>query len=307
MPTAESPSLETILDALGETLESFKGLLSELSPEDWHRPTGCPGWDVQDVVSHIVGGEAGFAALSGAGRRADHGSQTDDGTASSGTASSGPAPRGDTNRTIAEDVQSRRGDTPAELMAEFAEVTAASMERRRASDRRADEITEGPFGWKLPYDRLLSIRTFDCVAHEQDVRRAVGRPGNLDGKAAALVEDFIFEVLDGAMRKRVPALEDHRVRIQLTDRAGTLVLGGRDKKAGPAAGTDGGAGKGIEAGDNGAGDNGAGERPETTIRMPFGELIALACGRVDVSHGLVSVEGDEELAREVLSRIGFTP
>ncbi len=70
MASTGMPSLEAILDALGETLDSFGDLLAELPPEDWHKPTGCPGWDVQDVVSHIVGAELGLAAPPEAGGEA---------------------------------------------------------------------------------------------------------------------------------------------------------------------------------------------------------------------------------------------
>jgi uncharacterized protein (TIGR03083 family) len=295
MAEAGIPSLGVILEALGETLDSFGELLAELSPDDWHKPTGCPGWDVQDVVSHIVGGELGLGA-----------SRPQRGEA--GAAEQGAQP--DTNRTIAGDVESRRSRTPAELRKEFAEVTKASMARRRASDRRADEITDGPFGWKLPYDRLLSIRTFDVLAHEQDVRRAVGRPGNLDGEAAALVESLIFGMLNATMRQRVPALEDCRVRIELTDRDTHLVLGGTTGETAQAPAPSGteptDTGRDKTAGKGHVGQ-GARDATEATLRMPFGELIALACGRDDVATGLVSIDGDEGLAGQVLARMGFTP
>ncbi|MFI1847541.1 maleylpyruvate isomerase family mycothiol-dependent enzyme [Streptomyces sp. NPDC020480] len=29
-------------------------LLTALDPADWRRPTGCPGWDVHDVVAHLL-------------------------------------------------------------------------------------------------------------------------------------------------------------------------------------------------------------------------------------------------------------
>ncbi len=189
-------------------------------------------------------------------------------------------------------------------------MTKASMARRRASNRRADEITDGPFGWKLPYDRLLSIRTFDVVAHEQDVRRAVGQPGNLDGQAATLVEDFIFGVLNGTMRKRVPLLEDHRVRIEVTDRAKCLVLGGTSSNAAHAPGRDStgpaGPDKDKLADDHPPGHSAA-DGADATLRMPFSELLALACGRDDVAHELVTIDGDRELAAQVLAQMGFTP
>src|SRR3954452_22419410 len=32
-------------------------LLRSLSPEDWHRPTVCSAWCVQDIVSHLLDGD----------------------------------------------------------------------------------------------------------------------------------------------------------------------------------------------------------------------------------------------------------
>ncbi len=29
-------------------------LLRSLEPPDWSRPTACPGWDVHDVVGHLL-------------------------------------------------------------------------------------------------------------------------------------------------------------------------------------------------------------------------------------------------------------
>ena len=33
----------------------FASLLSELPPDDWGRPTECPGWDVRAMVGHVLG------------------------------------------------------------------------------------------------------------------------------------------------------------------------------------------------------------------------------------------------------------
>src|SRR6266705_2413754 len=34
-------------------------LLSQLEPEEWHRPTICPGWTVKDIVLHLLGDDVG--------------------------------------------------------------------------------------------------------------------------------------------------------------------------------------------------------------------------------------------------------
>jgi len=158
MTEAPRRSIGEILDALQETVQSFEKVLTELEPGQWHQPTGCPGWDVQDVVSHIIGLEDQLADM--------------------------PAPehelpedlahvRHDDARGLEIAVDYRRNMAPAEILRQFRESTKRGLQLRRASRRDAEEITDGPFGWKMPYWQLLSIRTFDCFAHEQDVRRAV--------------------------------------------------------------------------------------------------------------------------------------
>ena len=33
----------------------FASMLGTLSPADWGQPTDCPGWDVRDMASHVLG------------------------------------------------------------------------------------------------------------------------------------------------------------------------------------------------------------------------------------------------------------
>ena len=45
-------------DAMGlaaTEYERFAVATAELATEDWDRPTDCPGWDVHDLVAHVVG------------------------------------------------------------------------------------------------------------------------------------------------------------------------------------------------------------------------------------------------------------
>jgi len=41
-------------------LNSLLELLSNLSPDDWNRPTVCKGWSVKDIAGHLLGGEIGI-------------------------------------------------------------------------------------------------------------------------------------------------------------------------------------------------------------------------------------------------------
>ena len=49
---------DRVVAALEEDWAALLDLLAGLAPGDWGRPTDCPGWSVQDHVSHVVGLEA---------------------------------------------------------------------------------------------------------------------------------------------------------------------------------------------------------------------------------------------------------
>ena len=42
-------------NGLGETWGALAEVCSELSEAEWARPTECPGWDVKDQLSHLIG------------------------------------------------------------------------------------------------------------------------------------------------------------------------------------------------------------------------------------------------------------
>jgi uncharacterized protein (TIGR03083 family) len=42
--------------------ETLLGLLEETEPDAWRLPTPCPGWNVLDLVSHLVGDDLGLLA-----------------------------------------------------------------------------------------------------------------------------------------------------------------------------------------------------------------------------------------------------
>ena len=130
--------------------------------------TDCPGWSVQDNLSHIIGTEA---MLLGRDAPAHEPGEK-------------PWIRNPIGASNEIQVDYRRSWPPEKVLDEFREVTAeriAALEKLSDDELAADSWT--PIGPGTVRD-LLAIRVMDCWVHEQDIRRAVGKPGGLDGPVA---------------------------------------------------------------------------------------------------------------------------
>ncbi len=66
------------------------------------------------------------------------------------------------------------------------------------------------------YARFMQIRVFDCWMHEQDIRTAVGRPGNETGPAAERSLDEVVGALGYIIGKLGRAPDGSSVLIRLT-------------------------------------------------------------------------------------------
>lgn len=190
---------ETI-DTLEAVFTSLSRLGAELDEASWKRPTDCPGWTVQDHLSHLIGIERMLEGLAGAAAE--------------------PPPSPHVKNPIGEmnerEVEARRSRTGAEVLAEWDEIAA----RRLATLRSADDAyfaqeTMTPTGPGTIAD-FLHIRVLDCWVHEQDMRRATGRSGNLDGPAAEHTIDRLIRTIPIVVGKRAQAPEGATVVLRLT-------------------------------------------------------------------------------------------
>ena len=127
----------------------------------------------------------------------------------------------------------RRGRPPAELLAEFREVTATRLADLRAmtDEEMAAEI-DGPIG-RMPYGAFMEVRAMDCWVHEQDIRRATGRPGDLDSTVAKASVDRFTSGLGYVVGKRsgAPTAPPSWSAARADRRSGR---GGHDRWQGPA-------------------------------------------------------------------------
>ena len=156
---------QEIVSKLERVWGSMAELCATFSEQEWKLATDCPKWSVQDHVAHIVGTESRLA-----GRPVpDHTPQEMEHVKND---------IGKGNEVWVDFLRPRSG---VEVLEAFREVTAARLQRLRGmSADDFSEPTQTPVGPGTIRDFMV-IRIFDCWVHEQDVRRAVGRPGHLEG------------------------------------------------------------------------------------------------------------------------------
>lgn len=258
--------IRTLVDAHRDVYESLLDVSEALGSPAFERPTGCPGWSVRDVLAHVVGLEAVLAG------DAEPEVELPD----------LPHLRDDLGRYMEGHVHLRRDRPVGDLLIEMRDVFSRRLGQLE-NVVSPDDLLPGLAGSEQPAARLLSIRVFDLWAHEQDVRRAVGRPGHLTGPAPRISLDRIRRAWQRVLPERLgPA--DVLVRISVT---------------GPLT-------EEIEI--HLSADRAADGSSVLHLTMPFPDLVARACGRADApGPDLVLFEGDRRLADRLLRALPITP
>jgi uncharacterized protein (TIGR03083 family) len=271
-PVTADAALVEQLDQVWSSMSELGGWLTE---EEWKRPTEVPGWSVQDNLAHIAGIEASLL-----GRSAPDHVVPDD----------LPYVKNDMGRRNEVFVDSRRARSGAEVLAEFREVTGQRLEELGTYDEAAFGAESWtPVGPGTVRD-LLPFRVFDSWVHEQDMRRAVARPGDLDTAVAAVVLDRIAASMPFVVGKKAAAPEGSTVVFELD---------GPMPRSIPI---------GVEGGRARLLDDPP-PSPTTRITTDTETFARLACGRLDPAAELaaerVRVDGDAELGRRVVENVNF--
>lgn len=261
--------VEVWWSAVGDLL----ALLESLHPAEWDLPTDLPGWDVRAVAAHTAHLERVLAT--GEEEHAEVGEP--------------PHVRGLLGLYTEIGVVNRRDVPTADIVAEIREATAARHAALLADpptdpDARPEQIFGGvPWSWRV----LLRNRPLDVWMHEQDVRRATGRPGGLDSAAAAHTAAYLAESVGFVLAKRVGAAPGTSLVLDLD---GTGVLA-------------------FEVDAEGRGRRLAALPADPTVRLGTDRetFVLAAGGRRSPASDAVRVEGDADLAARVLDALATTP
>jgi uncharacterized protein (TIGR03083 family) len=255
-----------------QAVNDFLDLLEQVPEDEWTTPTDLAGWDVKACASHTAHLEGILAG-------------NPEETAEVGE----PAHVTGLMGLYTEiGVVNRRDASADAIINELREAvtkrhTALLADPPTDGDGNPQPIFAGvPWTWR----RLLRNRPLDVWMHEQDVRRAVGRPGNLDTAPARHTAEYLAESLGYVLGKKVGAP------------VGTSLVLDMEGSAPFAFEID---------------ENGRGQRvpppavPTATLHMDRESFIRLAGGRCDAEPGKVSVDGDRELGERVLASLATTP
>jgi uncharacterized protein (TIGR03083 family) len=293
-PTAPQ-RLPDLVEAFAQSVSAVVDLGHGCTDEDFGRPSPCPGWSVHDQISHVVGIEAWLEG---------HKDPRVEMPAYEHI-------RNDLGKRVEYAVEVRRGRTGAEVVAELEDVLAQRLSRLRDPGLSETSIIAGPFGQDQAATVML-LRTFDVWTHEQDIRTALDRPGDLDSPAAAVFVSTVLRQLPRLVAKGAGVDPGDAVVIDvtgpLTAREGARVEldeQGRHRghamlaaDAAPPGGPDV-SWEGAQASDGHPGRL-------TTISLSTEDFTRRAAGRRPVSDTEYSVVGDPAIASRVLEALVVT-
>ncbi|WP_353952168.1 maleylpyruvate isomerase family mycothiol-dependent enzyme [Knoellia sp. S7-12] len=277
---AAPEDLAGLTDAYAHTVQAILDLGHSLRKGDSERETDCPGWNVKDQFAHVVSLEAWV-----------QGESVPD-LDVSGRAHI----RSGLGAVVEKYLESRRDRSLDELLEELESLSHSRIAHLEAESTSPEDPAVGPLG-PTTLLGLMQTRIFDLWVHEQDIRGAIGRPGNLDSASAALTVKIIFASLPKVVARTAQVPPGQAVILDLTgpvvSRAGVRV----EEHDGKPHGIP------LFSGDTLV-------HPDvvnTTITLSTQAATRRAAGRVATADTHYTVVGDDEVARRVLDALVLAP
>ena len=249
-------------------------LCSPLTEAQWKTPTECPGWSVQDQVSHLVGSESRIL-----------GNPSPDHT---------PKETGHIKNDVGQSnevvVDYRRSWPGKKVMEEFRELTSQRLGLlRRMTDEEFAAETQTPIG-PGTVTEFVRIRIFDAWVHEQDMRRALNMPGELEGPVAIHSVGRVARALPFVIARKAQAPDGVTAVFDITGPAGRVVP----------VGVEGGRGSELDS---------EPAVPTVRITLETETFVCLGCGRWDPAEtlrsGKIAVTGDTALGETIITNMNI--
>jgi uncharacterized protein (TIGR03083 family) len=242
---------------------------------DRSRPTDLEGWDVKAIASHLAHLESDLCGMPQEPVEVP------------------PAPhvKNPLSSFTEVGVVARRTWEPAAIVDELEQAVttrAKALEAEPPTDASAvPAITPGGIGWS--WETLLSNRVVDMWMHEQDIRRAVGRPGGMTSLGARHTVGVFARALGMVVGKRVAPPVGTTIVLDITG-VSPVHLAVKVDDSGRAVPVTGDPG---EAG--------------VTLRMDLETYVVLSGGRRRPEEVSVELTGDAALGESVLRAMAVTP
>ena len=272
--------MPTILDkdaTVALLREEFRQLADVCAPLDatqWDTPTCLPGWSVRDVLSHVIGVEAGLLGEAAPSVDVSHLSHMKN-------------PIAEANELW---VEVNRGRTGEQMLARLEDVTSRRLATLDAmSQAEFDAPSWTPAGKDETFGRFMRIRHYDCYLHEQDIRLALGLPPRESAPDLASSLDEVATGLGYIVGRRAGMPDGSRVAIVLTGPVPRSYFVQVDGRAAV-----------VEALDDDA---------TVGIELPAMRFLRLTGGRADAGVAAadgVSFTGDRALGEQLVANLAFT-
>jgi len=270
------PTLQPYADAWTHSIEAISELVEHLVEADWNRRTPCPAWSVRDVVSHVIGLDCEMLG----DPRPIH-----------------TLPRdlfhvtNDHQRYMEMQVDVRRHHTAPEMTSELEYTVIRRNRQLRNESRDPGTKVRGPLGAELTLEESMRRHAFDVWVHEQDLRTALGRPGNLDSPGAHVARDVLLAALPDVVAVKAEAPRSSAIVFDVHGPVEFLrtirvdIQGRGTLETAPALG------------------------PAATLTLDWETYVRLACGRVspEAVGDRVKLEGDPDLTAAILRHFAVTP
>lgn len=250
----------------------FIALGRSLTAEQLHIPTDLDGWDVFDNIAHTAHLEHVLAT----------------GEEETVEFEAGPHVKSITGWYTEQGVIARRGRDIAGVLDELeaaVKARSADLDATMPTDGSAmPPRTPGSVPWNN--ETLLGNRPLDVWMHEQDIRRAIGRPGGYDSPAATHTVSRLAGGLPLVLGKRVAPPVGTSVRIEIADVGMSI---------------------GAVVGENGRATFTASTEGDATITLSAEAFVILAGGRRRPESVEYTLSGDEVLGEAVVGQLAVTP